>query len=67
MERGVWSLQIQNSNGAVLGEIADWTLTVWGDNVSTATPPLVYTPEFANLVAADPARATVLPEPTPRP
>ena len=56
---GVWSLQIQDDNGATIGTISDWSLTVWGDNAATVQTPLVYTPEFASLAAADPARTLV--------
>jgi subtilisin family serine protease len=56
---GVWSLQIQNYTGTVVGTINDWSLTIWGDNAATVATPLVYTPEFAGLAAADPNRMVV--------
>jgi len=57
---GVWTLEaVDDSSGKVVAKITNWSLTVWGDDASTVTPPLVYTPEFAELAGADPARTVV--------
>ena len=57
---GTWTLMLQDDNGQDAGTLSDWTLTVTGDAEGRAVP-LVYTPEFAALAAADPARTLVAP------
>jgi subtilisin family serine protease/Ca2+-binding RTX toxin-like protein len=57
---GTWTLQVQN-NGSITDSISSWSLTFWGDNAATVQTPLVYTPEFNLLAAADPARTVVDP------
>ena len=54
---GQWTLLLQDADGADAGTLQDWTLTAWGD--AAGPQPLVFTPEFAALAAADPARTQV--------
>ncbi len=56
---GTWTLELQDAGGAVTGTLKDWTLTVDGDAAPAAATPLIYTPEFARLAAADATRAFV--------
>ena len=56
--QGTWTLEAENLSGQV-ATVSNWSLTVWGDAGATAAYPLVYTPEFAALAAADPAREIV--------
>ena len=58
---GVWSLLVEDGNGTASSAINNWSLTVWGDNAASVATPLVYTPEFATLVAADPTLTVVSP------
>ena len=55
---GTWTLQVQDSGGRFTGTIQNWSLTFIGD-AATVAPPLVFTPEFASLALANPARAIV--------
>ena len=68
---GTWTLQAQDVNGNAIGTIQNWSLTVWGDTtstgsnaVATANMPLIFTPEFAQLAAEDPARTVINPNGT---
>jgi subtilisin-like proprotein convertase family protein len=54
---GTWTLQAIDSGGTVVGTMTGWSLTVEGD-LSPATP-LIFTPEFPALAAADPARTDI--------
>ncbi len=62
---GTWTLLLQDANGADAGVLRDWTLTVTGDapgavsGIASGAAPLVFTPEFAALAAADPARTRI--------
>lgn len=58
---GTWTLSVQDAGGQTVGQVQDWTLTATGDPTTAAPPPLVYTPEFARLAAAAPARTQVGP------
>lgn len=58
---GIWTLLAYDSAGAMTGQITDWSLTVWGDAWAHDPAPLVYTPEFAALAVAHPAREAVAP------
>jgi subtilisin-like proprotein convertase family protein len=58
---GTWTLQAQDINGHSVGLISSWSLTVIGDNAATVASPLVYTPEFASLAAANASRTVVTP------
>jgi hypothetical protein len=55
---GTWTLQVQNTGGGT-AVLQDWSLTLLGDNAATVTTPLVFTPEFSALAAADPARTVI--------
>ncbi len=57
---GTWTLEVQNTAGSTV-VLQDWSLTLLGDNAATVATPLVFTPEFAGLVAADPARTVISP------
>jgi subtilisin-like proprotein convertase family protein len=57
---GTWTLEVENTGGST-AVLQDWSLTLLGDNAATVATPLVYTPEFASLAAADPARTVVSP------
>jgi subtilisin family serine protease len=57
---GTWKLEVQNTGG-VTAVLQGWSLTFWGDTAATVATPLVYTPEFASLAAATPARTVVRP------
>jgi subtilisin-like proprotein convertase family protein len=57
--RGTWTLQLQDTIGRDVGTLSNWTLQVWGDDVAASSAPLVYTPDFAQLAAGDPARTVV--------
>ena len=56
---GIWKLTTLNLQTGATATLANWTLTVWGDDAATVPTPLVYTPEFAALAAADPGRLVV--------
>ena len=65
---GTWTLQVQDVNGNAIGTVQNWSLTVWGDSPSsgvngavTGDMPLIITPEFVQLAAADPARTVINP------
>jgi len=57
---GTWTLEVQNTGGST-AVLENWSLTFWGDNAATVQTPLIYTPEFASLAAADEARTMVSP------
>ncbi len=57
---GTWTLEATNTSGGT-AVLQDWSLTVLGDDAATVDTPLVYTPEFASLAAADAARTVVSP------
>ncbi len=57
---GTWTLEVENTGGGT-AVLLGWNLTLLGDNAATVATPLVYTPEFAVLAAADPARTVVSP------
>ena len=52
---GAWTLEVVNTGGSK-ADVTNGSLTLWGDNAATVATPLVYTPEFASLAAADPSR-----------
>jgi hypothetical protein len=53
---GTWTLQLQDISGKAIGTISSWSLTFLGDNAATVQTPLVYTPEFADLLRQHPDR-----------
>ena len=55
---GTWTLTLRNVGGSD-GTLQGWMLKVWGDDATTVASPLVYTPEFAALAAADASRTVV--------
>jgi subtilisin-like proprotein convertase family protein len=55
---GTWTLQVQNTGGST-AILQDWSLVLLGDNGATVATPLVFTPEFSALAAADPARTVI--------
>ena len=55
---GTWTLQVRNTGGST-AVLQDWSLTLLGDNAATVATPLVFTPEFSALAAADPARTVI--------
>ncbi len=57
---GNWTLQVQDINGKAVGTVKSWTLSVYGD-AANVVQPLIYTPEFAALAAANAARTMVTP------
>jgi subtilisin-like proprotein convertase family protein len=60
---GTWTLQVTDTNGTVVGNVQDWSLTVLGD-AGAGAAPLVYTPEYALLAAQSDARTVVTPDGT---
>ncbi len=56
--KGAWTLEITDFRTGETGTVDSWSLTLWGD-AADAPRTLVYTPEFATVAAADPARATI--------
>ncbi len=60
---GNWTLQVQDTNGTVVGAVQNWNLTVWGD-AGAGAAPLVYTPEFALVAAQDAVRTVLVPDAT---
>jgi subtilisin-like proprotein convertase family protein len=59
--KGNWTLTVVDSYGAAVGTVRNWSLTVWGDDAATVVSPMVFTPEFATLAAADAARTQIAP------
>jgi subtilisin family serine protease len=57
---GTWTLRVQNTGGST-AVLQDWSLTLLGDKAATVATPLVFTPEFSTLAAADPARTVISP------
>jgi subtilisin family serine protease len=55
---GTWTLEVQNTGGST-AVLQDWSLTLLGDNAATVATPLVFTPEFSALAAADPTRTVI--------
>jgi subtilisin family serine protease len=55
---GTWTLEVENTGGST-AVLQDWSLTLLGDNAATVATPLVFTPEFSALAAADPARTVI--------
>jgi subtilisin-like proprotein convertase family protein len=58
---GTWTLAVTDIAGTLVGTIGGWSLTVTGDNAASVATPLVYTPEFPTLAAANSNRTEVMP------
>ncbi len=59
---GTWTLLAQDGTGAEHAVLDGWSLTAWGDGAggtAGGATPLVVTPEFAALAAADPSRTAL--------
>jgi subtilisin-like proprotein convertase family protein len=56
--QGDWLLSISDTVSGDEGQLSSWTLTLYGDDV-TNDDLYLFTNEYAEMAAADPARATI--------